>query len=76
MKVVIDIDEEEYAKAKCKGLIKSYKVVDAFRDATPLEKVLEDIRVEIKNSEIGCEQQTKNGMEYALKIMEKYMDRK
>ena len=49
MKIVIDVPEEEYTKAKCKGLIKSYKVVDAFRDATPLEKVLGEIKAEIEN---------------------------
>lgn len=48
MKLVIDIDEEEYKLWKSVGMIDALAVRNALQTATPLEKVLEDIKAEIK----------------------------
>ena len=47
MKLVIDLPDEEYKSWKSDGLIGVIAIRDALQNATPLEKVFEDIKSDI-----------------------------
>ena len=53
MKLVIDIDEEDYVNiCRIGGLFLPKDIVYCFRNATPLPKVLEEIKEEIKDLDV------------------------